>query len=278
VEGPVNKGSAGPIDYTDNYDDLQPSVSARYAIDPSWNIYAQIATGFLAPPVDVFQVSKPQSLQPEKTLNYQIGTTMQRDDFTVSLDAYYIDFSNFFASIQIPGSSDTTFVNGGGAIYSGVELEGQYVLGDGWSVYGNASSNSATYKGTSVAVAESPAYTASLGLLYDTRQGPYGSLIGKLIGPRYGDDGDAIDPTTQKLIAADSYRFGSVFTLDLAMGYRFGPVVDHVGDLTASIKIANLLDNRQIDDFGGLQSATPTPIYWAVAGRSIFFNLSMAAD
>ena len=186
VDGPINKGGAGPIDYTDNYDALQPSVSARYAIDDSWNVYAQAASGFLAPPVDVFQVTTPHSIQPEKTWNYQAGTTMQRDNYTVSLDAYYIDFSNFFASIQIPGSSNTTFVNGGGALYRGLEAEGQYVIGDGWSAYVNGSLNNAQYKVTGVDIAESPEYTASAGLLYDTRKGFYGSLIAKLVGPRWG--------------------------------------------------------------------------------------------
>ena len=83
---------------------------------------------------------------------------------------------------------------------------------------------------------------------------------------------------TQKLLAADSYRFGSVVTADLAVGYRFGAVSDTLSDFTASLKIANLLDNVQINDFGGLQSATPTPIYWAVAGRSIFFNISASVN
>ncbi|HEY4274357.1 MAG TPA: TonB-dependent receptor [Rhizomicrobium sp.] len=237
-----------------------------------------MASGFLAPPVDVFQVSAPHALRPEKTWNYQIGSTMQRDDFTVSLDGYYIDFTNFFASIQLPGSTDTSFVNGGGAVYSGVELEGQYAIGQGWSAYGNFSSNSAKYKGTDVTVAESPAYTAALGILYDSRQGPYGSLIGKLIGPRYGDDGNSIDPVTQKLIAANDYRLGSMATMDLALGYRFGAVTAGLSDFTASIKVANLLDNRQISDFAGLQSATPTPLFWTVAGRSVFLNLSASLD
>jgi iron complex outermembrane receptor protein len=217
-------------------------------------------------------------LRPEKTWNYQLGSTMQRDDFTVSLDAYYIDFSNYFASIQLPGSTDTSFVNAGGAIYSGVELEGQYAIGDGWSAYGNASSNSAKYKGGSVAIAESPAYTAALGLLYDSRQGVYGSLIGKLIGPRYGDDGNAIDPVTQKLIAADSFRLGSMATMDLSVGYRFGAVTEGLSDLTASIKVANILDNRQISDYAGMQSANPVPLFWTVAGRSVFVNLSASLD
>ncbi|HEY0266643.1 MAG TPA: TonB-dependent receptor [Rhizomicrobium sp.] len=276
--GPVNKSTVLPFDYTDNYDALQPSVAARYTIEEGWNAYAQVASGFLAPPVDVFQVTQPHGIRPEKTWNYQAGSTLQREDFTVSLDAYYIEFSNYFASIQIPGSTDSTFVNGGGALYYGVELEGQYVIGDGWSLYGNATSNTAKYKGVPVAIAEAPTYTGALGLLYDSRQGPYGSLIGKLVGPRYGDDGNAIDPVTQKLIAADSVRLGSLATVDLALGYRFGAVMDNVSDFSASIKIANLLDNRQISDYGGTQSATPAPLFFTTAGRSIFFNISAALN
>ncbi|HEY4075581.1 MAG TPA: TonB-dependent receptor [Rhizomicrobium sp.] len=276
--GPINKGTVLPFENTDNYDALQPSVAAHYVIEDGWNAYAQVASGFLAPPVDVFQVTKPHSIRPEKTWNYQAGSTMQHDDYTVSLDAYYIEFSNYFASIQIPGSSDSTFVNGGGALYYGVELEGQYVIGDGWSLYGNATSNTAKYKGVDVAIAEAPTYTSALGLLYDTHHGFYGSLIGKLIGPRYGDDGNAIDPVTQKLIASNSVRLGSLGTVDLAAGYRFGAMDDHISDLTASIKIANLLDNRQISDYGGTQSATPLPIFFTTAGRSIFFNISAALN
>jgi iron complex outermembrane receptor protein len=275
VTGPINKSGVGAIDYTENYDALLPSVSGRYAIDESWNAYVQVAEGFLAPPVAVFQVTTPKTIKPEKTWNYQVGSTMQRDDFTVSLDAYYIDFSNYFASIIIPGSSNTEFVNGGGAVYRGVEAEGQYVLGQGWSVYANGSLNGAQYKNGGVHLAESPEYTASAGLLYDTKEGPYSSLIGKLIGPRWGLDGNAVNPTTQQLVAADQYRFGSVVTFDFAAGYRIKDVNPTMSELVFSVKVANILDNRQIDDLAGLQSATNLPAYWTVAGRSFFFNVSM---
>ncbi len=88
-------------------------------------------------------------------------------------------------------------------------------------------------------------------------------------------DGNAVDPVTQKLIAADTFRFGSVVTFDLAAGYRVKNVSDNVSEMVVSIKLANILDNRQIDDLAGLQSATNLPAYWTVAGRSFFFNVSM---
>jgi len=94
VEGPVNKGSVQPIDYQDKYTSLQPSISARYAIDDNWSAYAHAAKGFLAPPVDVFQVSTPGTLKPEITWNYQIGTSLRRDNVSFGADAYYINNKN----------------------------------------------------------------------------------------------------------------------------------------------------------------------------------------
>jgi iron complex outermembrane receptor protein len=182
--------------------------------------------------------------------------------------------------MQVPGTTNTTFVNGGGAIYKGIEFEGQYALGAGLSTYANYTINAATYNGSGVTIAESPNYTAAVGVMYDNLEGPYASLIGKLIGPRYGLDNNGIDPTTQKAIASDDFELGSSFTLDLAAGYRFNQSANHLGNLTVSVKVSNLLNNRQIVDYGGNQSATSAqfpngaPIYWTVAGRSVFLNLS----
>ena len=36
-------------------------------------------------------------------------------------------------------------------------------------------------------IAEAPRWTAAAGVLYDQHKGPYASLIGKFIGPRWGD-------------------------------------------------------------------------------------------
>jgi iron complex outermembrane receptor protein len=53
-----------------------------------------------------------------------------------------------------------------------------------------------------------------------------------------------------------------------------------VQNVTVSIKVSNLFNNRVIDDYAGQQSATSTafpfgaPLYWTVAGRSAFLNIS----
>jgi iron complex outermembrane receptor protein len=263
-----------PANYSQTFTSTQPSVSARYTIQPGWTVYGQAAKGFLAPPINLLEVvGSPTSIKPEETWNYQAGTAFKQGRWILGLDAYYIDFSNFISTLTIGGQ--TGYVNGGGAIYEGAELEVQYVLDHGFSLYGNATYNSAKYKGTNVWLAESPQSTGALGILYDNRKGPYFSVISKWIGSRYG-----LDVPLSGVGHANSYGFDGYITADLAAGWRFRDLHPGLQDLAISVKVSNLFDNRVIDDYAGAQAATSTafpngaPLFWTLAGRSVFVNLS----
>jgi iron complex outermembrane receptor protein len=171
----------------------------------------------------------------------------------------------------VPGTTETTYVNTGGVIYQGVELEGQYALGKGFSLYGNYSYNSAQYKKTDVTLAEVPLWLATAGLLYDNRQGPYFSLIWKFVGPRWGDDGTVIGATT--LGDIPSTRIGVDVTADAAVGWRFRQPSPYVKGFTVSLKVSNLFDNRTISDFAGYQAVGGADTFWRNAGISAFLNL-----
>lgn len=147
-------------------------------------------------------------------------------------------------------------------------MEAQYAVGSGFSVYGNASYNSAEYKDTNVWVADSPRDTAALGVLYDDRTGPYGSLIGKVIGPHWGLDNTS--DANGNVVFGNQYHINSQFTADLAVGWNFHNVEGWMKDLGVSLKVGNLFNNRGLADFAGNQSATNAPLYWFVAGRSVF--------
>jgi iron complex outermembrane receptor protein len=272
LDAPINKvKSLTPADYSETFTDLQPSISARYTIMPGWSAYAQAAKGFLAPPINVLEVTGgPSPVKPEQTWNYQVGSAFHQGRWVVGLDAYYIDFSNFITSITNSTTSVTTYLNGGGAVYAGVEAEGQYVLDHGFSLYGNASYNSAKYKGTNVWIAETPEWTAAAGVLYDDRHGPFASVIAKWIGSRYG-----LDVPLSGVGLGNSFGFDPYVTVDFAGGWRFHDVIRDVHDLTISVKVSNLFDTRTIDDYAGQQSANAdVPLYWTVPGRSAFLNLS----
>jgi iron complex outermembrane recepter protein len=265
-----NKNTVTAADFAKTYGAVQPSVAARYTIMSGWNAYAQVAKGFLAPPINLLEVAGgPTSVKPEETWNYQVGTAFHRGRWVLGLDAYYIDFANYITSVTIGGQ--TGYINGGGAIYSGAEFEGQYVLDHGFSLYANATYNSAKYKHTSVWLAETPEWTAAAGVLYDDRRGPYASLIAKWIGSRYGLD----VPVDGSAGLVNSFGFDPYVTADFAAGWRFHDLPGGLRGLTASVKVSNIFDNRTINDYAGQQSYNSSvPIFWTVAGRSAFFNLS----
>ncbi|HEY4030867.1 MAG TPA: TonB-dependent receptor, partial [Caulobacteraceae bacterium] len=148
------------------------------------------------------------------------------------------------------------------------------VLDHGFSLYGNATYNSAKYKGSDIWLAEVPESTAALGLLYDDKKGPYASIIGKYIGARYGLD-QRLDGT-----AGNQYGLDGYWTADLAFGWRFQHPVAGLRNFTASVKVSNIFDNTIINDYAGQQAATSAafpdgaPLYWTMPGRSAFLNLS----
>jgi len=286
----INKG--GPNGETDiAYHAWQPSIAANYRIAPYWSAYAQVARGFLAPPIDVFQVEDPTDLKPELTWNYQVGTVLHGSRWSLSADAYYIDFSNFLSPVTtvVDGTEESSFVNAGGAIYKGLEFEGQYVLAHGLSFYGNATLNSAKYKDTHATLAEAPKWTAAAGLIYENKHGPFASLIGKWVGPRYGNDNGNVPmdagflngsiPIAAGTIDDPTSHIGTTFSADLAFGWHFDHVAGLLHELTASVKVGNLFNSHAVMDYAGTQSATadgeqsPYNLYLRQPGRSVFFNL-----
>ncbi len=259
-----------PAHYSQSFDTALPSIAANYTIMENWTAYVQAAQGFLAPPISVLEVTAaPPAVNPEETWNYQIGTTAHLHDWVIGADVYYIDFSNYITSVTTGGF--TSYINGGGAIYKGAETEIQYVLGQGYSLYGNASYNNAVYKRTNVQLAETPQWTGALGILYDDVKGPYFSIISKWIGSRYGLDIAADGVTRQNSIGLQPY-----VTADFAAGWRFKDFSPYLQDASISLKVSNIFNNRKIDDYAGTQSATPAGLYWTVAGRSAFINLSVS--
>jgi iron complex outermembrane receptor protein len=273
------------------YDAWQPSIAANYRLAEGWSAYAQVARGFLAPPIAVFQVQDPTQLKPELTWNYQLGTVLHGKHWSLSADGYYIDFSNFLSpqTTIVGGTAESSYVNAGGAIYKGLEFEGQYVLAHGLSFYGNATLNSAHYKGTGATLEEAPKWTAATGLIYENKHGPFGSLIGKWVGPRYGNDNGNVAMAAGYLngstaIAAGTIddptsHIGTTFSADLAAGWHFDKVYGPLHQVTASIKVGNLFNSHQVTDYAGTQSAVQSGqqaaynLYWRQPGRSIFFNL-----
>lgn len=274
VNATVDVKSGFAESYTNKYSATLPSFLAHYVIAKDWVAYAQVAKGFLAPNENFFNYNKNSptainpastSLNPEESVNYQIGTSWQSKAVTLSADVYYIDFANLIGSTTTGGN--VLFFNQGGVIYKGVEASGTGYVGMGFSVYANATYNSAKDKGSDLQnpglwVANAPKTTAALGLIYNS-DGWYASLFDKYIGTRYGDVGQAVP-------------LSSYSTLDGALGYTFGTDAP-LGLRKAKVQLAlgNLLDSHKIYALAGYTGGLGTPLYWTIPGRSVFATVEV---
>ena len=132
-------------------------LTVNYRVNHNWAVYGQYANGFLVPDVSVFNVANPagNSITPQLSTNYQLGTVFNASRFTLDADIYWIDFQHKIQTVTItdPTSSlfnETVTTNNGGATYRGVEVQGTYVLPAGFSVFGNWAVNQATAKNDTV--------------------------------------------------------------------------------------------------------------------------------
>lgn len=258
LDAMLNQGTKTPANFSKTYAAFQPAIDARYTFAPGLVGYAQMAKGFLAPPLGVLQTTQPQNLSPQQTWNYQVGGTWQTDRFTVSADAYFIDFSNRIASRNVSGT--TFYANGGGAIYQGLEFEGTAQIASGLALYGNASLNDAHYTHSTTTLANAPNRTAALGPIID-RNGFSAALLGKYVGKQYGID----QPT-------NSYLVKSYMTADFSMGYMLGLLNGRKVDL--KLNVNNIFDNHSLIGLNQLAGDGRTGLYWTNPGRSVFFTVS----
>jgi iron complex outermembrane receptor protein len=276
IDATLNKSTPpAPLNTNASYDAWLPSISAHERISRQWSAYAQVAKGFLAPPINVIQLNGNRTLAPELTTNYQVGTAYASREFNIGADIYYIDFTNYIAQTIVGTASgnESVYVNAGGAVYKGVEIEGTYALTRHLSLYGNASLNEAMYKGTDVHVASTPQRTAAIGLIYGDKQGLFWSLMDKGVGSQYGVDNST--NASGATVFANDQRISGYSSADAALGYREERGPWGAKDFVVSMNINNLFNVKKLTAFAGAQSVSGTPLYFGLPGRGVFVDMSM---
>jgi iron complex outermembrane recepter protein len=260
VNAAVNVGTGAAQSYDTTFDAVLPSIAAHYNIWSNWTAYAQAAEGFLAPNENFFNHTTPTTtnLSPQKSWNYQAGTSIQLSDLTASVDVYYIDFSNFIGSHVVGGQ--TIFFNQGGVTYKGIEAEATYAVGWGFSLYANGSLNSAKDHQTHQWIANAPETTGALGAIYN-QDGLYASLMGKWVGSRFGNAGQ-----TQGL--------SPIFTLDGSVDYDLSHLAEGLDQTWVKVQVNNLTDVTKIINLAGATVQNGTPLYWTQPARSVFFSIA----
>ncbi len=268
---PINQKTEVASNYSQTWKKALPSLDLHYMITPEWSAYVQAAKGYLAPNENLYYVPDPgqstANVQPEQTTNYQIGTVFRGDRLSLSAAVYDIKFSNQVKKTKIAGV--TYFQNLGGTRYRGAEVEGSYLLGDGFSIYANASYNKATQNSTNLQLAGVPKTTAAAGLQY--HNGDWrASLLAKYTGSNYGDtaqDANGNPIGIYKLPALTVANFNLHYTFP---GSSFLPRGSKLG-----FQVFNLTDTHKLDALAGY-TGNNVPLFYVVAGRSVMGTLSIA--
>ncbi len=174
-----------------NYSKPLYFFTANYRVTHNWSIYAQVATALLVPPVKTVVTfnGTTDSTAPETTTTYQVGTVYTAGPVTFDLDYYNIQATNILNGTNANKAPCFCYVNIGSGEYSGVEVEGAYSFGYGFTVFANGSVNDAKLtRPTPGPIPNSPRGTAAFGLLYD--KGPWAASVSdKFVGPQVGSDG-----------------------------------------------------------------------------------------
>ena len=259
VDANVNVKTAAAQDYDNAFQSMLPSFEAHYDFNPNWSGYAQVAKGFLAPNENFFNRADPTStdFKPETTWNYQAGSTWKSGPLSLTLDAYAIDFSSLIVPVGTEGGQPI-YGNLGGVKYRGVEAEGTYAVGGGFSLYGNASANSALATDHTW-VPNTPRRTAAGGVIYSTG-GVYVSVLAKYVGSRFGD-------------VEDTQYLPGFTTADASLDLDLGQWFTAARGTRLKINVDNIADNKPIINLAGYTVGAGTPLYWTNPGRSVFATL-----
>lgn len=226
------------------YTSTLPFLTLNQKLSDSTSVYAQYAKGFQIPDLNTFYVANPgkNSTEPQKTTNYQVGVVGRSDRMTWDADIYRIEFTNKLVSNGLSGA-DAAFVNIGGATYQGIEGQMAYVVGGGFSVYANASVNSAKATDTGLQISGAPETTAALGALYS--EGAWsGSLTYKRTGAIRQKDYDAGKAAINGVPYYDYYQTAAYGTLDLGVAYTFHQAKGRKTKL--QLNVFNLLDSSAV--------------------------------
>jgi iron complex outermembrane receptor protein len=259
-----------PLNASQTWDHPIPSVDLHYEIIKGWVTYAQVAEGFLAPPLNTLLVpagNSPTSLKPQTTTNYQVGTTFRNDRFSAGFDMYYIRFQNYIAAET--NNLGTIYANNGSAVFKGIEAEATAKIVNGVALYGNATLNDATYAQSGFPVALSPRSTAAIGPILQ-RDNFFGALLAKYVGPQY-----TLDQTVNGTAAHPLFPIQGYYDADLSLGYKLVLPQFNNRSLDFRLNITNLFNDHSLTGLFG-QASSGAALYATNPGRGVFFSVAAA--
>ena len=275
LDADVNATTKTTLVYNKSSKKTIGSVSANYSITNEWTAYVQGAQGYLAPNLNQFYVPNPANnrVDPQETMNYQVGSVFKNDRFNADVDVYQIDYKNFPRTTLDLTTGQNVVIMAKGAKMSGVEAQGTLFLGSGLSLYGNGSINRAKYKQSNLDVDMVAQSTAAAGLIYD-RGGFFSSIINKYVGQSkiyYSTVG--FNPDDASTVAANGVGVSKGYTMtDVAIGYGLKFDNAFIKNMKIKLEINNALDRKVqvMDSYNG----SGVILYNVLPTRNFFLTVS----
>ena len=174
---------AGP--FSGSADDVTWQLGATVLAADGIRPYASVATGFRAPNLDDLTIRDsfgggievPNSeLDPESSVNYELGVKVRRDGFRVTAAGFYTDLQDLIQRVPtggtVDGEPEFTRENVGEARLYGFEMEAAWrIPATRWTLAGNLAWARGDDRTTGTPLTRIPPLLGRLGLRYDDAGG-----------------------------------------------------------------------------------------------------------
>lgn len=264
-------------------------VGVVYNLTKEWDLTADINTAFRTPTYsDLFSAGPPvyssktasvpnPTLDPEKSITYEIGPRFHNAQWNSSLTAYWTQLEDVITSgtsgtVVIPGQG--TFIasrnsNSGEGYVAGIEFAASYRPSPGWTIFSNATYTYGQDTSADQPLRFIPPLNGTVGVRYESLSGRWWAevaevLVAKFDRPAPGDlldSGFSMDPalgspntTNNPPYRADFHIPGYALT-NLRGGYKVWVKGDRSLDLTLDIN--NLFNARYREVYAQQQLVAP---------------------
>ena len=295
---PVIQGgrATGFIKATDWF---QPSVGVNYKVNDTVELYASFSqsteafvSAFTAGPFSTTQAgfdAIKNTLKPESSDTYEIGTRFKSGGFNGSIGAYLVNFHNRLLGITTGAGivgNPAVLQNVGDVRSAGIEAAANYRFGQGFSGLVTYSYNDSTYSNDVVNAAgtllaaikgkttpDAPKHLVKAELVYDSSSF-FGRVGVNYMSKRYFTYTNALNGTATAPLDALGFVEGRAL-VDATLGYRFSFAALKKAEI--QLNVSNLFDKAYISTIGsnGFGNVGDNQTLLAGAPRQILATLKV---
>ncbi|MFV2066617.1 MAG: TonB-dependent receptor, partial [Pirellulales bacterium] len=232
-----------------NYHDWVSQIGLVYELDPDIHLVGSISEGFRAPNLDDLMALNPNVLQegssvpslglrPERSISYELGIKTDFDRLRTQTFVFWTDLQDNIVSIDT--AVPNTFASANqDSFVQGVEMSGEYLLEDDWSLYGNFWYTYGINRVTDSPLSRIPPTQGIVGLRWrDPKLRSYFAIYTWLV--RRQDRLEQVrDITDERIPAGGTPGYA---TLNMRMGRTFGCYDQH----RVSLSLENITDKNYL--------------------------------